>query len=260
MKFNGKTFLIIGASGGIGEQIAYQMHQAGAKLILHSHKEIKNKNIINLDNVVTLIADITHSDGIQTIINHLKVNKITLSGVIFAAGMNLFKWLPFQDDLMIQKLINLNLQAPILLTKYLLPLLDLSEKSSLVYIGSTMGTIGLPGFSTYCASKFGLRGFVQSLRRELCHKNIDCLYIAPRGTKTRMNSQAVLDLNKTLNYKMDDPQWVAQKVLNSIKTGSRETYLGFPEKIFTRLNSVLPNLVDKFIFKKTDIFKKYSNL
>jgi len=56
------------------------------------------------------------------------------------------------------------------------------SEAAVVNIGSTFGSIGHPGFATYCASKFGLRGFTETLRRELSDTGIQVFYIAPRAT------------------------------------------------------------------------------
>jgi short-subunit dehydrogenase len=57
-----------------------------------------------------------------------------------------------------------------------------------VNVGSTYGSIGYPGYASYCATKFALRGFSEALRRELADTRVGVLYVAPRATRTSMNS------------------------------------------------------------------------
>src|SRR5690606_22629139 len=103
------------------------------------------------------------------------------------AGVMDFSLFRQQDSQAITHTIQLNLLAQMLLTQSLLPLLEKPLEASLVFVGSTLGSIGHPGFTAYCASKFGLRGFAESLRRELADTAIQVHYLAPRATNTGLN-------------------------------------------------------------------------
>ena len=90
-----------------------------------------------------------------------------------------------------------------------------------------------------------MRGFSEALRRELADSQIKVLYIAPRATRTAMNSADVVAMNDELKVEMDDPQEVARQIVHAITAEREEFYLGWPEKLFVRLNGVLPRLVDQ---------------
>lgn len=259
MKYKNKHILILGASGGIGSALTQRLLKQGANVILHSHGAIDGVTNHNNQKVLTICADLTCSEGIEILINTLKKNSVTLSGVIFAAGMNDFKLLVDQNDENISKMMTLNALMPMFITKRILTMVDSQTPIFLAYVGSTMGSIGLPGSTTYCASKFALRGFVQALRRELGDTKISCLYIAPRATKTSMNNQAVVKLNEALGYKMDEPSFVAEQIIKAISKGHEVTYIGWPERFLVRLNAIFPQILDKFLLKQLSIFKKYAN-
>ena len=70
------------------------------------------------------------------------------------------------------------------LTLSLLPLLKAGAPSCIVNVGSLFGDIAFPYFSAYSATKFGLRGWSDGLRRELAPAGIGVTYAAPRGTRT----------------------------------------------------------------------------
>jgi short-subunit dehydrogenase len=97
----------------------------------------------------------------------------------------------------------------VLLVSDLLPLLTISSHASIINIGSTFGSIAFPDFSGYCASKFGLRGFTEGLRRELADQSILVHYLTPRALDTGMNFAAVRALNAELGNTMDPPKLVA---------------------------------------------------
>jgi short-subunit dehydrogenase len=165
--------------------------------------------------------------------------------LINAAGVNHFGLFESMDDTAIADLIDINLTANLQLTRALLPLLKTAPQACVVNIGSTFGAIGYAGFSTYCASKFALRGFSQALRRELADTRVGVLYLAPRATRTEMNSAQVQAMNSELKVAMDSPAWVAAHLIKALERDLREVHLGWPERLFVRLNSLLPSLLDK---------------
>ena len=156
-------------------------------------------------------------------------------------------------------MLDINLLSPILLCQEMLPLLGKQAVARIINIGSTFGSIGYPGFSAYCASKFGLRGFTEALRRELDGSAVQVSYIAPRATRTELNSDAVVAMNAELGTAMDDPDAVAAAVIRSI-VGSRRSdqYIGWPEKLFVRINALLPGLVDNSLRKQLPVIRRFA--
>ena len=146
-----------------------------------------------------------------------------------------------------------------LLTQELLPLLQEQEDARVINIGSTFGSIGYPGFSAYCASKFGLRGFTEALRRELADTGTRVSYIAPRATRTALNTDTVVAMNDELGTAMDDPSQVANEVLAAIHGSARtDKFIGWPEKIFVRINALLPAVVDSSLRKQLPIIRRFA--
>jgi short-subunit dehydrogenase len=260
---NNQVALITGAGSGIGKAIAVQLYQAGARLLL-TGRDLKKLNAVidkyqfNPNRVVTITADITQAAGRQHITETCARLKSPLSILINNAGVSDFNLLEDQDAAGIERLLYTNLTAPVLLTQCLLPVLKKSSAGLIVNIGSTFGSIGYPGFSTYCASKFGLRGFTQALRRELANTSIDVCYVAPRATRTPINQDAVNQMNQTLGNQMDDPEIVGQAVLKAILKRNPETYIGWPEKLFVRLNALIPAMVDGSLLKQLPTITQFA--
>ena len=142
------------------------------------------------------------------------------------------------------------------LTKYLLPLLKCSADGGVVNVGSTFGAIGYPGFSTYCASKFGLRGYSEALRRELSDSSLQVFYLAPRATNTAINSSRVANLNSELGNAVDEPIIVAKALLKQLQKNRMNCYVGWPEKFFARVNGLLPKLVDSSLSKQLALIRR----
>ena len=113
-----------------------------------------------------------------------------------------------------------------------------------VNVGSVMGYLGYPGCAAYSASKFALRGFSEALRRELADGPVRVLHFAPRATRTPLNGAGLDALNEELGVAMDDAATVARELLRLLRRPRSERLLGMPEKLFARLNQMLPGVVD----------------
>ena len=97
-----------------------------------------------------------------------------------------------------------------LLVHELLPHLKAQPQAHLLNMGSVFGNIGYPGYAAYSASKFAMRGFTEALRRELADTRVRVHYLAPRATRTPINSPAVQRMNAELKVAMDPPEAVAR--------------------------------------------------
>ena len=124
-------------------------------------------------------------------------------------------------------------------------------------IGSGFGSIGFGCYTSYSASKFGLRGFSEALRRELSETGINISYIAPRGIRTPMNSKDFYVVAKKIGFKFDEAEKVAQLTVNAIEKNKKDYFIGFPEKLFVRINGLSPRQVDSGVEKQIRLLKHY---
>ncbi len=258
-----KTVVLTGASGGIGRSVAEKLSAEGARLILVARNE-RNLTAL-LDDLggaphVAVAADLGDAEGRRRMLEFCKqVDSGGIDVLVNNAGINEFSLFEEQSQAAITNLININLVAPMLVCQDLLPLLRKAKDARIVNIGSTFGSIGYPGFGAYCASKFGLRGFTESLRRELADTDLQVTYIAPRATQTDLNSGSIVAMNDALGTAMDEPSVVADAVVKIINTSvGADKYLGWPEKLYVRINAVLPALVDSNLRKQLPIIRRFA--
>jgi short-subunit dehydrogenase len=148
-----------------------------------------------------------------------------------------------------QQVLHSNLLAPMRLTQALLPQLLRQPRAQVVFVGSALGRIGLPGFSVYGASKAGLHGFAEALRRELADTGVRVQILGPRSTRTGFNGAAVEAYNRATGTAMDQPEAVAVALLKLIESEAAERFLGFPERLAVRLNGVLGATFDNSFVK-----------
>jgi len=261
MKLRNKKVLLTGASGGIGQPIARALAEQGTSLILagrnlsalEQQKAAMASSGVVIETVELDLASVHLLDQVRDLLSrHPDIDVL-----INAAGVNHFLAC---DDVAVDQLsliIDINLKGTLLLTTALLPALQQRPEAAIVNIGSTFGSIGYPGFSAYCASKFGVRGYSEALRRELAATNVSVFYLAPRATQTTMNEQAVNEMNQALGVTMDEPDWVAHQIVNAIERNRFKLFLGWPEKLFVFINSLFSNVVDKALIKQLPTIQRY---
>ncbi|RLU00206.1 SDR family oxidoreductase [Ketobacter sp.] len=261
MQLRDKKVLLTGASGGIGKAIAEALLQQGASLVL------AGRDIAALNQLKTVLA----KEGVHIDVGPLDLGSPQLTEqarallarhpdidvLINGAGVNQFSACDTQSTEQLASLIDINLKGTLLLTTALLPALKQRPEAAVVIIGSTFGSIGYPGFAAYCASKFGVRGYSEALRRELADTRVRVFYVAPRATRTAMNEQAVTDMNQELGVAMDEPQWVADQLVQAIANNRFKLFLGWPEKWFVIINGVFSSLVDKALIKQLPTVQRY---
>lgn len=252
-----RTILLTGATGGIGRATAKALIAAGHQVIITGRNEVALKSLAHAlgDNASCIVADITQASGRAALAQQAR--NASINTLINNAGINDFGL--FDDCDSINAQITTNLLAPMQLTQALLPALKQQADARIINIGSTLGSIGYPGYVAYCASKFGLRGFTEALARELADTTVHVQYIAPRATDTEINSDVIRKLNAELGSQTDSPETVARAIVDALASGNTHTYIGWPEKLFVRINALLPGIVSSSLEKQLPVIKRYAN-
>lgn len=262
---NQLSVLLTGATGGIGEAIAQQLNDMGANLVLVGRNKQKLEALQaklrkpNQDNVVVpLCCDVNSFESMAQLKASVSELPFNINVLVNNAGVNQFKWFEYSTEQEIERIFSTNVMAPMQLVQLFLPVLKRQPQAQIINVGSTFGSIGFPGYSAYCASKFALRGFSQSLSRELADTNVKVKYLSPRATNTELNSPQVQAMNKALNTHTDSPDVVARELVALMAQTSAERYIGWPEKFFVKLNQVLPSVVASSIVKQLPIIKRFA--
>ena len=261
MNISGKRILVTGATGGIGELLSTQLHNEGAQLVLSCYqRDALEKLNAKIGGANTLAcADIASFEGRREITEICqKVGGI--DAVINLAGILNFDMFEKQAPQLIEKMLTINLTAPVLLCHELIPMLKKRSEATILNVGSIFASIGHPGFVAYCTSKAGLKCFTEALSRELADTSIKVLYIAPRATKTNLNAESVNEMNAALGNKADTAEFVANEIVQSLREDKAVRYLGWPEKLFVVVNAVLPGLVRNSLVGKLNVIKRYTTV
>jgi short-subunit dehydrogenase len=209
---NEGAYLITGANSGIGLALATQLDRYGKRLIL------VDRNIDQLDRFSRhrlVKLDLTDRPGIRTLVSSLKHERFAC--LINNAGVGYKRSL---ETISLDEMFNtvdVNVIAPILLTKLLLPQLK-ADRASIVNIASSVAYNPLPNMSLYAASKAFMLSWSEALSYEL-RKTNRVLTISPSGTRTGF--QTVSGIAATEDGRgLQTPDYMAARILARL-TGSR---------------------------------------
>ncbi len=182
-----KNGIITGASRGIGRAIAVRLGAAGYNLVLQGrHVEDLAESCRQVQQAkgkaIPVVADLSEPRGVDALVNGVEF--VPPHVLVNCAGVAFVK--PFEELTLEEwhKTVAVNITAPFLLAKKLLPVM--SHGASIVNILSIAATSGIPNWSSYCMSKFALHGFMRSIREELRERGLRVINIYPAATSTEM--------------------------------------------------------------------------
>ncbi|SFV68327.1 Oxidoreductase, short-chain dehydrogenase/reductase family [hydrothermal vent metagenome] len=243
MNFKNKNIVISGASGDIGSILAKTLYEKGANITAITHNKTTNYNNIN--------SDLSTVKGINKVCEQLK--NIPVDILINLAGTSYFGPFEKNPNNQVEKMININLLAPILLTQAVIKTMKKQNSGNIVNIGSIFASINFAYFAHYSGSKAGLKGFSEAISRELQSTGVFVNYIALRAVNTKFNNQYVLTYAKRTKMKMDSPNYVVNKIIKSINKNKKNTFVGIFEHIAIYINAIFPSFITVILKKNNNI-------
>ncbi len=243
-----KTVCITGGGSGIGRALAIEAARRGLSVWItgrRAEKLAETCAIAGIAGEQAVADDIATTAGRRALAEELPER---LDYLINNAGLVTTGEAGSLDDASIERLLCINLAAPIALTRLLLPRLR-QTSGRVVNIGSMFGEIGFPFFSAYSATKFGLRGFSEALRREVRHQGVGVTYIAPRATQTGA-TQAFEHLIGPFQMAVDPADKVARQAWDGILSGRRTVTPRGKERVFLFLQHNFPTLIDSAVSRQ----------
>jgi len=254
----GKVVIITGASSGIGRALAIEYAKRGASLSIAARRiQLLNELKEELPNseILAIQTDVTIESDCKNLIDKTIKHYGRLDILINNAGISmraLFDDFDIQD---FKHIMDVNFYGTVYCTKFALPYL-LESKGSLVGIISVAGHVGLPARSAYSASKFAVRGFLDTIRIENLYTGLHVLVAAPGFTASEVRKSA-LTANGTpqgetprAEEKMMSASECANLVANSIERRERSLVLTFKEgKLSVFLSKYFPFILDRLTYK-----------
>ncbi len=231
---HGETWWITGASSGIGEAIAIGVAAQGARLILSGRNLDELARVAEScgkDNCLILPFEVTDFDDIPRIVNAATQWAGRINCLVNNAGISQRSLAIDTDFSVYERVIAVDLLAPIALTQALLPVMVASGGGQLVAISSVAGIAGVPMRTAYCAAKHGIFGYFDAVRCETAHLGMSVLVVAPGSIKTNVSRNA-LSADGTSRGESDAaieagmlPADAAASIIDAVAQGTRELIL-----------------------------------
>jgi len=251
-ELNGALVLVTGATGGFGAHMVNQFHAAGSRLIVSDHVPDSLDGFADtfvgrggaLEAVVA--ADLSTAEGCREL--HAQCNSLGLTPDILInnAGIALAGRHDHVPADRWEMLMQVNLLSPMRLSALFLPQMIRRSSGHIVNISSLAGWIGSPFLSSYCASKFGLRGFSESLASDLRPHSINVSTVFPSFSKTPIldSEQFGLAQKRVVPEKMlSDPAGVVAKVIAGVRNNKTHIYPDTTSKLSHYVARFFPSAI-----------------
>ncbi|HET7371492.1 MAG TPA: SDR family oxidoreductase [Gammaproteobacteria bacterium] len=245
-----KTALVTGASQGIGPFIARALSAEGARVVLTARSIDKLEGVVRSirergGEAIAVQADITDDTARANLVKRARIEFERIDVLVNNAGVDDIVHYEWQKPEEIRSLLEVNLLAPLLLTRQILP--DMLERGDghIVNIASLAGRTGMPYAVAYAASKAGLAQWSLSLRAELAERGVRVSLVSP-GFVTDAGLFARRDKQAPSGLGTSRPTQVARAVAKVLETNAAEIVVNpRPARLLMGLEAVAPQLATR---------------
>jgi short-subunit dehydrogenase len=222
--WRGKRVWLVGGSTGIGEALAEQLHQAGARLVLSARGQDTLQALASrLPGALALPLDVTEPGVFETALARITHSLGGIEGLIFNAGtyeaVRAWELTPEKT----RRVIEVNLIGAMNAVAAVVPELMRQRSGFIALVGSVAGYRGLPKALVYGASKSGLTHFAETLWLDLAPRGIGVFLVSPGFVATRLTAQNDFTMPGLIS-----PEQAAQTILQGMRRGQFEIH--FPKR------------------------------
>jgi len=247
MIFNNKTVIITGGSEGVGAATARMFAEAGANLMLVARNK-KNLDAIAEElrpktRVEVFAMDVSDAEACVDVFKKTAFEFGGVDVLVNNAGFHMRGNVEDTEATDLGKMIDVNLKAPVMLSRIALPYLHEAGGGAIINVGSLAGRAPIPGSATYAASKAGLRSFTYALGMELADSNIKLAVVSPGPIDTGF---IMADIDATSDLTFSQPistaEEVAQAILDLCSNRIKEQSMPAKSGFLTMIMYLFPGL------------------
>jgi len=245
MIFKDKTVIITGGSEGVGAATARMFAEAGANLMLvarnRKNLEAIAEELRDKARVKIFPMDVSDADSCVDLLKKAAYEFGGIHVLVNNAGFHARGDVESNSAEDLGRTIDVNLRAPIVLTRLVLPYIRESGGGAIINVASLAGRTPVPGSAAYSASKFGLRAFTFALAEETRDSGIKLAVVSPGPISTQF---ILADIDKTSDLTFSQPMSSAEEVAQAILDlcGNKQRELAMPaiSGVLTTVSYLLP--------------------
>ncbi|RDH78827.1 SDR family NAD(P)-dependent oxidoreductase [Mycolicibacterium moriokaense] len=239
MRISGSTVLLTGATGGIGRAIAKALADRGANLIVTGRRGDLLEDLVARYGGRSLAVDLAVADDVDRLVQEAGDVDILVANAALPASGALESFTPSEID----RALDVNLRAPMVLSRQLAPRMAARGRGHLLFVSSILGKMPQAYGSVYSATKFGLRGFGGSLRADLRGTGVGVSVVFP-GIIREAGMFADANVKPPKGLRTNSPDDVARGVAVAIEKNSGEVVVApLPMRLMAGLGAVAPGVI-----------------
>ena len=258
--FANKTIVLTGASDGIGAEIARQLAPAGARLVLAARNEDKLNAVAFRcrkagADILVVPTDVADQQQCQRLATQAAERFGGIDVLINNAGLSMHEMFDQITDLStFDRLMRVNFFGAMWCTHAALPALKAS-RGLIVGISSLAGKTGVPGRTTYCASKFAMNGFFEALRIELRQTGVDVTMVFPGVVATEIRRNGLnaggerADVSGLDETGAMSVERCAALAIAGMRARKREVIMTTRDRLGIKIKAFAPGYVDQLALK-----------
>lgn len=250
--YRGRTMVVTGGAGGIGRAFAGRAAAAGARLVLVDLRpEALRRAVSALPGSGHRgdVCDLTDRDAVHTLVAAWQRELGAVDVLVNNAGMTSTARFDERSVASIERELEVNLTAPLVLTRLMIPLLHAAPDPRVISTVSLGGIFPLGETPIYTGSKFGLRGAMLSIALDLRAKGIIAGSVLPSATDTDMLAREAVDGGNTLQFQdpPQSPDQVARAMMRLLDRPRLEIYPRWQESVLVRAVMLAPNALPRLM-------------
>jgi len=255
-RLTGRPVMITGAASGIGRSLALRLNRLGSPVAIADIDEtgLKQTAASLKGSVLTRVLDVSDAADQRKFADEVRDwLPAPLAGVFNNAGVALSSTVLDADPADDQWLHNINFHGVVNGTRAFLPILVAQDSGVVVNTSSVFGLAGMPFQSAYCAAKFAVRGFTDSLRQELRGTGVSAVNLHPDGIKTNIvrngrmrqdpegRSRSMDEMAASFEkIAMTTPDKAAQIIHRGVEAGKARILVGPDAYVFDAMTRIAP--------------------
>ncbi len=253
MTLRGASVLLTGASGGIGRALAARLGGAGARVTLFGRREgalreAAEEVVRGGGESLVVTGDVRRPGDAMRAVGEATERFGRLDALVNLAGVAHWRLIEATTDDEIQEQVDVNLLGVFWMTRAALPAL-LASRGAVVNVSSFAGRVGVPYYTAYAATRFGVIGMTEALRREVAARGVRVSLVLPAAVDTPFLDKAGREhaLGKGPAGVLLSPATVADAITRALERHPAEIYLPRTHRLFALLDVALPGISDRIL-------------